>query len=550
MARYARRVLAVLSQLGPYLIDEELAEGGMARVFRARLRGLGGFEKTLVLKQIKPELAKDPRFVELFVREANTLVSMSHPHIVPVYELGAAEGTYYLSMEYVEGATVARMLAAGPKPSALPAALVAHIGAQLCDALDYAHGLGILHRDITPRNIIVDRAGHARLLDFGIAGALGVVDHEVFGSPGYMAPEQTQRKTLTTASDIFSLGAVLYEALTRRPAFEKTARGSLAQAPTFAASDDIPEGLSRVITSMLAREPSARPQSASEVARQLRGQLAQSHPEGVLAEMRAHVEKAARAERPQPAVEAFPQTAPLTARITETKALATSPILTEMLRSAPGVAAGSMAGQLPGVRALPRPPEPVVEGTRRIERGEQENVPDDETNAAATAKMMRAWPALAVLSLVLALGLAWLRPGRLPTETLGEAHGADISAPKTQPVVQEPRPAKPAPPPAPVEQVPPSEPRKPAVEAVGNANLSVRATPWGEVSIDGRSQGTTPLTNLKLRAGAHVIRVRCPPLARESELHVQVAADARARLSVDLSVDPPRTFLDGLSKVR
>src|SRR6185436_13051921 len=102
-------------------------------------------------------------------------------------------------------------------------------GAQICEALDYAHGrFGILHRDITPRNIIVDRAGHARLLDFGIAGALGVVDREVLGSPGYMAPEQAQRGTLTPASDIFSLGAVLFEALTGRPAFEKIARGSLA----------------------------------------------------------------------------------------------------------------------------------------------------------------------------------------------------------------------------------------------------------------------------------------------------------------------------------
>ena len=95
----------MLAQLGPYLIDEELAEGGMARVFRARLRGLGGFEKQLVIKQIRPELARDPHFVELFVREANTLVALSHPHIVQVYELGAADGTYYLSMEYVEGAT-------------------------------------------------------------------------------------------------------------------------------------------------------------------------------------------------------------------------------------------------------------------------------------------------------------------------------------------------------------------------------------------------------------------------------------------------------------
>ena len=94
-----------LQPFGKYLLDAELAQGGMARVFRARLRGPGGFEKRLVVKQILPELAQDPRFVELFVREANTLVQMSHPNVVPVYELGVVDGVYFLAMELVEGAT-------------------------------------------------------------------------------------------------------------------------------------------------------------------------------------------------------------------------------------------------------------------------------------------------------------------------------------------------------------------------------------------------------------------------------------------------------------
>ena len=220
----------MLSQLGPYIIDEELAQGGMARVFRARLRGLGGFEKVLVIKQIRAELAKDPKFVELFVREANTLVSLSHPHIVPVYELGAAEGTYYLSMEYVEGATVSQVLERGP----LAAALTAHVGAQVSEALEYAHSrFGILHRDITPRNIIVDQAGHARLVDFGIAASADSIDPALFGSPGYMSPEQVEQRRVAATSDLFSLGAVLFEALAGRPAFPKTNRGSLEPTPRF-----------------------------------------------------------------------------------------------------------------------------------------------------------------------------------------------------------------------------------------------------------------------------------------------------------------------------
>src|SRR6185436_10683264 len=104
---------------GKYLLDAELAQGGMARVFEARLRGPGGFEKKLVVKQILPQLAQDPSFVELFVQEANTLVQMSHPNVVPIYELGVVDGVYFLAMERVHGATVAELLRDGPLPQAL-----------------------------------------------------------------------------------------------------------------------------------------------------------------------------------------------------------------------------------------------------------------------------------------------------------------------------------------------------------------------------------------------------------------------------------------------
>ena len=173
------------TSFGKYVLDEELARGGMSRVFRARLRGPGGFEKHLVVKQILPELAADPEFVKLFVKEANTLVQLSHPNLVPVFELGVVDGVYFLAMEWVQGATVEELLRQQP----LPEALVAQIGAQISDALHYAHErFQIVHRDVTPRNVIVDSAGHARLLDFGIAldvqthaiptlGVVGQLDH-------------------------------------------------------------------------------------------------------------------------------------------------------------------------------------------------------------------------------------------------------------------------------------------------------------------------------------------------------------------------------------
>src|SRR5262245_53137130 len=120
-----------LQHFGKYLLDQELARGGMSRVFRARLRGPGGFEKRLVVKQVLPELARDPGFIELFVKEANTLVQMSHPNLVPVYELGVIDGVYFLAMEWVEGATISELLEAGP----LAPALVAQLGLHISEAL-------------------------------------------------------------------------------------------------------------------------------------------------------------------------------------------------------------------------------------------------------------------------------------------------------------------------------------------------------------------------------------------------------------------------------
>jgi serine/threonine protein kinase len=520
----------VLSQLGPYLIDEELAQGGMARVFRARLRGLGGFEKVLVIKQIRAELAKDPRFVELFVREANTLVSLSHPHIVPVYELGAAEGTYYLSMEYVEGATVLEMLDQGP----LAPALVAHVGAQVSEALEYAHSrFGILHRDITPRNIIVDRAGHTRVVDFGIAGSADAIDPALFGSPGYMAPEQVERQRATAQSDLFSLGAVLFEALEGRPAFPKTSRGSLGPTPRFSAA--VPPGLAQLVLAMLSSQPEARPKSAGEVARALRAAIAQSHPQGVLEDMQRRVREArpnaapvAHAEQP-PAAEA-------TARI-EARAIATSPVLTEILRSS-------------AFAPVPKPPGQAAAAETPETRPLPGRIPTaDKTDARVTAWLLRAWPALAILALAAAFlaraGLEAPRTSRQPTPAARDARATIPAEPSALPV----------PPPLPT-ATPPATPRagsEPAAaprDAALSSSVTLNAKPWANVTLDGRTVGVTPLRKLKLRPGPHTLALSCPPLGQSTTLKLEFAASQHARVVVDLTQNPPRTFLDGVREAR
>ncbi len=276
----------------------------MARVYLARLRGLGGFEKKLVVKQVLPELASDPRFVEMFVEEAKTVVQMSHPHIAPVYELGVVDGVYFLAMEYVEGATLAEILREGP----LPPSLVAHVAIEVCEALSYAHErFSLVHRDVTPRNVIVDALGHVRLLDFGIAAkAEGALEGEVFGSHGYMSPEQARGEIVEAQSDLFSMGTVLYEALTNEPAFlkrtsELTKTALLeGKAPSLRGHDAIPEELSSLIDECLAQEPAKRPAGARAITKRLRGYLAGEAPEGVAPELGQRAEAAMAARRRDP----------------------------------------------------------------------------------------------------------------------------------------------------------------------------------------------------------------------------------------------------------
>lgn len=280
---------------GKYLLDREIARGGMARVHLARLRGLGGFEKRLVVKQILPQLARDPRFVSMFVEEAKTLVQMSHPHIVPVYELGVVDGVYFLAMEYVEGATLADLLEEG----ALDAAQAAHVAAQVCDALSYAHErFAIVHRDVTPRNVIVDAAGHCRLLDFGIAApAEDDAEGVLFGTPGYLSPEQARGESIGPASDLFAVGAVLLHALSGEPPFDAkdvdaTRALTRQSTPIESSARGVDATLAPIVDRALAYDPAERWESARALGRALRGWLASRRPEGVAPELGARAERA------------------------------------------------------------------------------------------------------------------------------------------------------------------------------------------------------------------------------------------------------------------
>ena len=262
---------------GKYVLEREIAAGGMARVYLATLRGAVGFEKRLVVKQIRTELASDEAFVTRFVEEAKTAVELSHPNIVPVYELGVEQGVYYIAMELCEGLTLSEVLAeTGP----LGPAEGAYVGAEICRALDYAHRrVNIVHRDVTPRNVLIDDEGAVRLIDFGIAApvtdAADTTRPEVFGSPGHMPPEQLHGAELTPATDVFAVGVLLIEAWTGYPPFRR-ATAQESEHALFKAPPPIDRHLaplaplSALIARSVALDARERPSGAEHLARPLR----------------------------------------------------------------------------------------------------------------------------------------------------------------------------------------------------------------------------------------------------------------------------------------
>lgn len=206
--------------LGRYELLRPLARGGMAEVYLAR-RKAAGVEKWLVVKRIRAQLSGDVRFHDLFVREARLSMSLTHQNIVPVFDFGRIDDQVFLAMERVEGKDLGSSLArAGERR--LPPLVAAFIASECCQALDYAHrrkspegtALGIVHRDVTPRNVLLSWSGEVKLTDFGIAALAGDATTKLIGTPAYMAPEQARGEPVDARADVYALGLVLRELLT------------------------------------------------------------------------------------------------------------------------------------------------------------------------------------------------------------------------------------------------------------------------------------------------------------------------------------------------
>lgn len=268
-----------MTQLGKYTLLKKLATGGMAEVFLARAAGPMGFEKTLVVKRILPHLVDDAAFVQMFLGEAKLAAHLDHPNVVQIFDFGEVDGQYYLAMEFIDGLNL-RALARRAYGSGrlLPFGVGARIISFAAEGLAFAHEfcdpatgepLNLVHRDVSPDNVLVSHTGAVKVVDFGIAKATNQTHHTktgtLKGKLAYMPPEQLQGKPLDLRADVFALGMVLYELATGAKPFDASTDVSIMQAilfdsmvPASSRRPDVPPTLQAILDRALAKDREER----------------------------------------------------------------------------------------------------------------------------------------------------------------------------------------------------------------------------------------------------------------------------------------------------
>ncbi|GAC1601431.1 MAG: hypothetical protein NVS4B10_13430 [Myxococcales bacterium] len=512
------RLLERSTQFGKYLLLERINVGGMAEVFKAKTVGVEGFEKVVAIKRILPAVAEDRDFIGMFVDEAKITAALSHANLAQTFDLGRIDDTYYIAMEYVPGkdlrAIFERLKRRGER---LPPRLAAYLIACVCAGLDYAHRkrdaegaeLHIVHRDVSPQNVIVSFEGEVKLIDFGIAKAANKITRTqagiLKGKFGYMSPEQVRGQPLDRRSDIFAAGVVLWELCTGERLFtgpsdfhvlEKVQEARVT--PPSQIEPAVPARLERAILRALTREPADRYQQAGDLAEDLRLFLADFP-----------VAMAPREELARLMRATFPDESARERAETRSAAHAGGPAATTS--GGPAVAPSTpTAAAWRGLEtvAAPTPPQPAPARSGAVAH-------DD-------AEPRRGGPARVATRVGLALGAA-LAIGALvvAAQARRAAHRAATST------------AVPAP------TAPPGETRAPAggpPESAAPATLgflSLGSRPPAKVIIDGVDTGrTTPLFSFPLKPGGH--RVRLLAGGRARDLQVQIDAGRTVSEIVDL----------------
>jgi eukaryotic-like serine/threonine-protein kinase len=553
---------------GKYQLQERLGEGGMAVVWRAKLFGPGGFEKTLVVKQIRDELAQRHEFIELFVAEAKLTVSLTHANIVPVFELGMVDSTYFLALELVDGPPLSAIIDEGP---ILPP-LAAYVVEQVLRGLDYAHRRGVVHRDLSSANVLVSRDGEVKIVDFGIAApvdARGVVG----GSRGYVAPEQEAGGSSDARSDLYAVGVLLWELVSGR-------RFDGATLPIPA--------LQEIVVKATARDPEARYADAATMLGAVSRFLRSATGATTQAELGALVRRRA-PDIPRTPVDATPGDGDEPRSGPRTSPMARAKQVTFATRIAPPppkpaswrrrILIGTAAAALVALSALggarlrdassPVAP-PTVPKTARL------SLHVLPAGAALTIDGKRATPGVIELPagphLIAARAPGREDASRTVTLTAGGAEDVTLTLPpkpahlivRSDPsgaeVVLGDRTLGTTPLDLPValetgarlkirkrdfvavERVVTIADGAATVEArlspLPRGELTLGALPWAHVTIDGEKRPDTPLSKIALAAGAHQVRLACPPTGKELRFTVQIEPGKETRKVADLRGEP------------
>ena len=285
-------------RFGDYSLLERVAVGGMAEVWRARRRGVEGFQKTVAIKRILSHLTDTSDFVDMFIDEAKLAAQLSHANITQIYDLGKADGDFFIAMEYVEGKDLRTLFKnLGAAGRSLPLGLGLMVVAAVARALDYAHrkrdfddqALGLVHRDVSPQNVLISYEGEIKLCDFGIVKAVAKASTTQMGALKgklqYMSPEQAWGKAVDGRSDIFSLGSVLFEVVTGEKLFTGDSEISVLDAVRECRVTnprdlvpDLPPSVERIVLKSLAQTPEQRYQTAGEMEHDLQAVLRQLDP--------------------------------------------------------------------------------------------------------------------------------------------------------------------------------------------------------------------------------------------------------------------------------
>lgn len=520
--------------LGRYRLLERLATGGMAEIYLAEQTADSGLTRRVVIKTILPQFTADPAMRSMLLDEARLGFALQHRNIVQVGDVGDQDELLYIAMEYVEGANLAEVCeasasrdgasrdgasadgASAGSASALGLGLVLHIGLEVLAALDYAHTftrdgapLDVVHRDVSPQNILVSTAGEVKLSDFGIALAKDRITKTTLGGVkgklAYIPPEQATGAPVDASADIFSIAAVLYELLTGEGLYGATSDIAILKAMNDGrigrlseVRPNLPEGVSHAIDNALSLVPGQRP-SASELR----------------VALEKHAIPSSRAEKE------------LAAHIAHTRIVLAEKADTQrrfervLLEQSGGRSQGA---SVPTLRAV---------GGKRKRR---------------VARAILGGAALLAGGLGVGVFLYPKAAQKESTPLASIRENAPLQADASTSVANRPLPSSQAPPVAdlapqlaavpPVAappELPPREPTKrtkktPAI----HGRLTITAFPWAEVEVDGKKVGNTPIRNLSLRPGRHKVVLRNPQSGKSVQRRVTVQSGKSATLRIDL----------------